>query len=303
MEKQIISISKRNKGKEIVNSYRRSIIKSPLRFPGGKSKAIKYIMPFVPDFDEYREPMVGGGSVFFALKQKFPEKKYWINDIDPNVYWFWISCRDSPFELVSAVNLLKERYKNGRELYNFLMKSANRPTSSIDIAARFFILNRITFSGLTESGGYSEQAFKERFTQSSVNRIVTASTLLQGVKITNKDFSELIHKKGTRVFIFLDPPYYSNSKSKLYGKNGQLHIRFNHEIFFDRLRACRHNWLVTYDNCSKIEKLFNKNRSENWLKFAWELKYGVNNQNRQIAKVGEELFILNYAIRSIGYNP
>ena len=50
-------------------------VKSPLRFPGGKSRALKQILPIIPEFKEYREPMVGGGSVFFALKQKFPEKK------------------------------------------------------------------------------------------------------------------------------------------------------------------------------------------------------------------------------------
>ena len=50
-------------------------IKSPLRYPGGKSRAIKQILPIVPSFDEYREPMVGGGSVFFALFQKYPNKR------------------------------------------------------------------------------------------------------------------------------------------------------------------------------------------------------------------------------------
>ena len=302
MMPKVIPILEQKKEKGTIKSFITPIIKSPLRFPGGKSKAIKYIIPLIPDFDEYREPMVGGGSLFFALKQRFPERKYWINDIDPNVYWFWITCRDSPFELVLAINSLKEHYKNGRKLYDLLIDSANKPTNNIDIAARFFILNRITFSGLTESGGYSEQAFRERFTQSSITRIITASTLLQGVKITNKDFSELTSKNGDAVFVFLDPPYYSNSKSRLYGKRGQLHIKFNHEVFFDQLRSCKHSWLVTYDNCSKIERLFNKNRSENWLRLAWKLKYGINNPNRQIAKVGEELFILNYTIPTVGHD-
>lgn len=63
-------------------------IKSPLRYPGGKSRAIKQILPIVPSFDEYREPMVGGGSVFFALFQKYPNKKYWINDINRDLYIF-----------------------------------------------------------------------------------------------------------------------------------------------------------------------------------------------------------------------
>ena len=53
-------------------------IKSPLRYPGGKSRALKQILPIVPEFKEFREPFVGGGSVFFALKQLFPDKKFHI---------------------------------------------------------------------------------------------------------------------------------------------------------------------------------------------------------------------------------
>ncbi len=280
--------------KELTEFINKPLIKSPLRFPGGKSKAIKYIMPLVPDFNEYREPLVGGGSLFFALHRKFPEKQYWINDIDPNLYKFWKACRDTPNELVDAINVLKRQYKNGSKLYSFLLNTGSRSKNIIDIASRFFILNRITFSGLIESGGYSEQAFKGRFTDTSIDRILLASKALQEVKITNEDFSKVLRPAGEKVFIFLDPPYYSNSEAKLYGKHGQLHTKFNHEVFFKELVACKHNWLVTYDNCSKIQTLFEENRSESWLKFAWQLRYGTNNSSKKIAKVGNELFILNY---------
>ena len=67
-------------------------IKSPLRYPGGKSKALKNIIPQIPsDIQEYREPFVGGGSVFLAVKQKFGDqvKRYWINDLNYNLYCFW----------------------------------------------------------------------------------------------------------------------------------------------------------------------------------------------------------------------
>ena len=46
---------------------------SPLRYPGGKTRAIKQILPFIPTFKEYREPFAGGASVFFALKQRLPK--------------------------------------------------------------------------------------------------------------------------------------------------------------------------------------------------------------------------------------
>ena len=53
------------------------MIKSPLRYPDGKSKALEQILPLIPHFEEFREPFLGGGSVFFlALKQLYPDRKF-----------------------------------------------------------------------------------------------------------------------------------------------------------------------------------------------------------------------------------
>jgi DNA adenine methylase len=70
-----------------------SKIKSPLRYPGGKSRAIKQILPQITlNIREYREPFLGGGSVFFAVKQLFDQqiKAYWINDLNPDLYHFYL---------------------------------------------------------------------------------------------------------------------------------------------------------------------------------------------------------------------
>ena len=65
------------------------MIRSPLRYPGGKSRAVERITALVPPFDEFREPFVGGGSVFIHLKQKFPDKQFWINDKYAELIAFW----------------------------------------------------------------------------------------------------------------------------------------------------------------------------------------------------------------------
>ena len=62
------------------------MIKSPLRYPGGKSRALKLISKLLPEFDEYREPFLGGGSIFIYAKQRFPNKKFWVNDLYFELY-------------------------------------------------------------------------------------------------------------------------------------------------------------------------------------------------------------------------
>lgn len=268
-------------------------IKSPLRYPGGKSRAIKQILPLIPPFKEFREPFVGGGSVFIALKQRVhSDLIFKINDLNTDLYCFWKIVRDSNAELVRAVQEFKEKYHNGKELEAFL--KSNAEIAEFERAVRFFILNRITFSGLADSGGFSQQAFKARFTDSSIDRLSKIAPLLKNIFITNDDYEKLVLEPGANVFIFLDPPYLQATQKRLYGKAGDLHLSFDHERFANVMRKCNHNWLITYDDSKKIRKLFDfANIVE------WELQYGMNNYMQLTAKKGKELFISNYEIDSI----
>ena len=59
-------------------------VQSPFRYPGGKHYALKFILPFLHSVphDEYREPFVGGGSVFFGKEKA---KYNWLNDLEKNI--------------------------------------------------------------------------------------------------------------------------------------------------------------------------------------------------------------------------
>jgi DNA adenine methylase len=266
-------------------------LKSPLRYPGGKSKAISQILPHIsPSFKEYREPFVGGGSVFFSIKQLLGEKveKYWLNDLNHDLYCFWFQAQKDIDKLVERVSEVKNNTLEGRLLFTELTQD-NLKLNDFERAARFFLLNRITFSGTVESGGYSQQAFDKRFTDSSIQRLFAIGQSLLDVKITNLDYEAVIQAPGDGVFIFLDPPYWIATKSKLYGKKGDLHTAFDHERFSQNMKNCPHQWLVTYDDSPKIRELFN---------FAdiieWDLQYGMNNYKQGKAAKGKELMIKNY---------
>lgn len=268
------------------------LIKSPLRYPGGKSKVVDYILPYIPlDICEFREPFIGGGSVFLAVKNVFHRRisKYWLNDINFDLYLFWKFARDDIDNLLDSVKKFKENYKDGRELYNYL-NDKNNICSEFDKAVRFFIMNRITFSGVMDSGGYSQQAFDQRFTSSSIERLKNVSLCLSEVDITCIDYEHLLLQEGNQVFLFLDPPYYQATKSKLYGVKGNLHTSFDHERFAYLVKKCEHRWLLTYDDCPEIRKLF---------KFAditeFEVQYGMNNYKQKNANKGKELLIKNYS--------
>lgn len=270
--------------------FKKSKIGSPLRYPGGKSKALKQIIPMIPAFKEFREPFVGGGSVFFELKQRNSEAKFWINDLNTDLYFFWHFAQIQSDELVYAVNEIKKQYTDGRELYNELVNT-DKEFTPFERAVRFFVLNRITFSGTVESGGYSQQAFDKRFTDSSIKRLASIKDVIQNTLITNYDYEEVVNAPGEDVFIFLDPPYLSATSSKLYGKKGDLHLQFDHERFAEVMKKCEHKWLITYDDSEKIRELFSFANI-----YTWELQYGMNNYKQESAAKGKELFIGNFPV-------
>lgn len=264
------------------------MFKSPLRYPGGKSRIAKNLVKNFPDFDEYREPFLGGGSVFVNAKQIFPDKKFWLNDAYFDLSAFWQQTQTNANALIEKTLQLKNQFPNGKSLYRFL-KANLSGFNYLETAAAFFVFNRITFSGTTLSGGYSESAFCGRFTVSSIERIKPFAKLLENVRITNFDYENLIRAKGENVFIYLDPPYFSAQKSALYGKKGNLHKNFDYERFADVMKSCKHKWLITLDNCETVRELFSF-AEISLLQFT----YGMRNVKPNSNQKAEELLIKNY---------
>jgi DNA adenine methylase len=142
-----------------------------------------------------------------------------------------------------------------------------------------------------DCGGFSQKAFESRFTNSAIERLASLEGLLDGVVITNFDYSETLKNSGENVFIYLDPPYLAATHSKLYGKRGDLHAAFDHSKFANDLKNCKHQWLITYDDSPEIRRNF-----EFAYVYEWEMQYGMNNYMQAKAAKGKELLITNYKV-------
>lgn len=269
--------------------------KTPLRYPGGKSRTVDTLLQYVPKFTEYREPFVGGGSLFLSLKEMFPKKKFWINDLYKELYYFYKYCKNRPKEVIDEVKTIKASNKeeDGKSLFSFLKdKIMSRGVLQVKKAAYFFIINRISFSGTTLSGGFSQTAYEKRFTDTCIDRLSDFCGMLRkNTRITNMDYEKVVMKDGKNVFIYLDPPY-AIENGALYGRNGDLHKSFDHERFANILKNCKHKWMITYNDCDYIRNLFN---------FAtiipFEASYGMKNVRKDkenIVQKGKEIIIKNF---------
>lgn len=263
---------------------------SPLRYPGGKSRVAGKLARLFPDFGEFREPFVGGGSVFLALAEVNPSARYWINDLYPEVANFWEQAKESLPALVKGVDRVRKSRATGRETYSQLRSW--KTLDPIDAAVRFFVLNRITFSGLSDSGGFSQMSFDSRFTDSAVQRLRGLSVLEDlDLRITNKDYSTLLNKPGRSVALYLDPPYITKWQ-KLYGKGGNLHKGFDHERFAKEILDCKHNWVVSYNDGEAVRNLFPEPNNLAFMK--WQQHYPMKAPAGHLTNRGKELIISNF---------
>lgn len=283
----------------------KKILRSPLRYPGGKQKDIPFLsrvihrVKEVENIKDFREPFLGGGCVLlYALSHNLADS-YWGNDANPLLMDFWHQVQDDVELLCTKVEEIREPYDGPRRKStewvkfrrNFLKKLDNLPNDLIHRAARFFILNRSSASGATESGGLTPLAYCERFTDSSIERLRSLSNQLSNVKLTCDDYSKSLRETGENVFIFLDPPYLSAKQSKLYGKRGNLHSGFNHGHLAAELKSCPHLWLMTIDNSEEIRDLYS------WAEiYPWEKIYGMTNFEGRRSREGQELLVANFKL-------
>ncbi|TAD75141.1 MAG: DNA adenine methylase [Oscillatoriales cyanobacterium] len=270
--------------------------RSPLRYPGGKQKDLPIFTPYFRSAKEYREPFLGGGSVLLHAIGSQVAQEFWANDANPLLMDFWRQVQTDAIALARLVRSLRDDYDGEQHKCDqwvafrdrYQQKLADLPGDRLHNAARFFILNRSTASGLTESGGMTAAAYCGRFTESSIQRLENLQDRLAGVRLTLGDYRELIHAPGEDVFIFLDPPYFSAEQSRLYGRSGDLHKGFNHQQLADELRDCPHDWLMTIDDCDAIQDLY----SNQWADLRpWTKPYSMTNTQGRRSKAGRELLI------------
>ena len=171
-------------------------LKTPLRYPGGKSRACTKMDPYFPNLDncvEFREPFLGGGSVALHVTKKYPKLKITVNDLYEPLVNFWVVLQTFGDELTEKLKQYKlthpdppkeerkvegthfpakELFLNSKEVIN------DTSLDSVERAAAFYIVNKCSFSGLTESSSFSKQASVANFSMRGIEKLPDYSELI-----------------------------------------------------------------------------------------------------------------------------
>ncbi len=245
---------------------------SPLRYPGGKSKAIKTLLNYIPkSVTTLCSPFFGGGSIELACLAK--GIKVYGYDIFEPLTNFWQQLLINNQVLAKHVETYFPLEKTA---FYHLQKNYFELKDPIQQAAAYYVLNRCSFSGTTLSGGMSPG--HPRFSQSSINRL--RNFKVKNLSVDKKDFTQTLqlHKKH---FLYLDPPYANGGA--LYGKKGSTHKDFPHRLLAELLLK-RGNWIMSYNDCELIRKLYKGLKFD---KLTWN--YGMNS-----SKKSNEVLILSH---------
>ena len=269
-------------------------LKTPLRYPGGKSRAMKFLGEYFPNsIQGYVEPFLGGGSVAIWVTQQYPNAFIHVNDAYYPLYCFWKTLQEEGKVMASHLEDLKRSTEHSEEDQRTLFKQSQKvmhdPMSDpFSIGCAFYVANKCSFSGLASSS-FSQQAYHGNFTINSIRKLPDFQMLIAGWDITNLDYSYFMIGSTDMDFIFLDPPY--DIKSFLYGKDGDKHKGFDHDEFKFHVDNLKTRFMITYNANPKLIDLY-----KTYYCLQWDLKYTMRSTGtyRQDQQDRKELLITNY---------
>ena len=275
-------------------------LKTPLRYPGGKSRACTKLDTYIPDlreYKEYREPFLGGGSVAIHITKKYPHLQVWVNDLYEPLVNFWKTLQDDGYALYKRLQELKSRYPDEGSAKGLFLEAKelvnDDSVSPLYRACAFYVINKCSFSGLTESSSFSRQASVSNFSMRGIEKLQGYSQIIKDWKITNLSYEQLL-TDDKECFTYLDPPY--DIRDNLYGRKGSMHNGFNHDDFAadcDRFIAPQ---LISYNSSQLV-----KDRFQDYQTGEFDLTYTMRSVGEYMREQKErkELLLFNYGIEGL----
>ena len=278
-------------------------LKTPLRYPGGKSRACTKMGQYFPDLREYvefREPFLGGGSVAIHVSKLYPHLKITVNDLYEPLINFWMNLQMFGDELTKELKNLKITNCNqdsARCLFAEMKDVINDSKyTNLERAVAFYVVNKCSFSGLTESSSFSAQASDSNFSMRGIEKLPEYSEIISHWHINQYSyeycFRENIH---AGLFMYLDPPY--DIKDNLYGKSGAMHKSFDHDKFAADCEEHNNiNMLISYNSDQLV-----KDRFKNWSASEFKLTYTMRSVGEYMRDQQErkELLLFNYKLSEV----
>jgi DNA adenine methylase len=298
---------------------KKHINKTPIRYAGGKTRAIKHILPYFPkDTTKVVSPFMGGGSLEVHLTNLGIEVQSY--DIFRALVVFWkqvISNNKDMVEFMRTIEPTQERYKEVKEiLFNweytqemlkdwktdFYKRENPIKLSDVEIAAYYYFNHNTSYGP-----GYLGWASSVYLNETKWNKMIEDISNFDGTLINvNEGSFEDVLPNHSEDFLYLDPPYFMGNDvdNKMHAaiypmKNIPVHHDgFNHEKLRDILHSHKGKFIMSYNNCETIREYYKDFRLEypswNYSMGNGETRIGENRKREGIVnhKESHEILII-----------
>lgn len=262
---------------------KKNMNKTPIRYAGGKSRAIKHIMPYFPNNLEYVvSPFMGGGSLEVSLTNKNIRVQGY--DIFRPLVLFWqqmINNREGLVSKLRSIEPTPENYKEIKEKLvrweytqemlagwktDFYIREDVLVLSDVEVASYYYFNHNTSYGP-----GYLGWPSSVYLTQSKWNSMIDSISSFDGtyLSVGESTFDQVISGL-TNEFLYLDPPYFMgrDSDNKMHAaiypmKNIPVHHDgFDHELLRDLLHNYKGKFVMSYNNCETIREYYKGFRLE-----------------------------------------
>ena len=265
MEQQILSFfsekdyflaSLTGKGKHKYSRY----ISTPLRYAGGKSLGVGYIVEHIPDgLDKLMSPFIGGGSVEIACAKELgiQVQGYDIFDILVNYWQIQISSRDALADRLEQWEPSKEQYIQVKERLKTHWNKTSLIQDELELAAHYWFNHNLSYGpGFL---GWMSKIYEchEKYKR-SIYKVSNFQCSLLSVDHGSFENTIPAHKDD---FLYCDPPYYLKEGKMFRGiypqRNFPVHHKgFDHILLRDLLHAHKGGFVLSYNDCQTIRDLY-----------------------------------------------
>ena len=275
-------------------------LKTPLRYPGGKSRAVKKMAQFLPDmnnYTEYREAFLGGGSFALLMTQTYPHLDIWVNDLYEPLYNFWCELRDNGKKMRDQLVQLKTRHPDPTsakvlflEAKEYLSNDPRKCDLTGPVLSVSILLTSALFLVSQSRHPLAGSSSDSNFSMRGIENLPYYSMIIKDWKITNLSYEQLL-TDDKKSFTYLDPPY--DIRSNLYGRKGSMHKCFDHNTFASDCDRFVGPQLISYNSDQLV-----KDRFKDWEAGEFDLTYTMRSVGSYMSeqKQRKELLLLNYGI-------
>lgn len=208
-----------------------------MRWAGGKTWFTKHLEKYMPNsFENYYEPFLGGGSIFFYLKSRgYIKKKAYLSDSNSELINTYKVLKSQPNHLFL---LLKDHFNHRDEYYRMRDAEFDDP---VEKAARFLYLNKTSFNGIYRvnlKGKYNVPYGRRNLDPIyDFGHLSQVSNALKKTHLSTLDFKKRCLNIGANDMVFIDPPYTVAHENNGFVKYNQSIFSWENQLQLSKLTA------------------------------------------------------------------